>query len=75
MLDPAPAERNTPMPDNQRKHSGGDEMVDSADYDDHWRTIYQTTPYYAHKRKWTDYGPAYRLGYTGHACKLPASCL
>ena len=54
------------MYENQKNHSSGDEMVNTADYDDYWRTIYQTTPYYAHKRKWTDYGPAYRLGYTGH---------
>lgn len=39
------------------------EVVNPTDYSDHWRTVYQTTPYYAANREWSDYEPAYQLGY------------
>lgn len=42
------------------------EVVNPTDYSDHWRTVYQTTPYFSPNRDWTDYEPAYQLGYNGH---------
>lgn len=42
------------------------EVVNPTDYEDHWRTVYQATPYYSPNREWTDYEPAYRLGYSGY---------
>ena len=42
------------------------EAVNPTTYSDHWKSNYTTTPYYASGREWSDYEPAYNLGYNGY---------
>ena len=42
------------------------EAVNPTEYADHWKTTYQTTPYFTSGREWTDYEPAYQLGYDAY---------
>jgi uncharacterized protein YcfJ len=43
------------------------EAVNPTTYNDHWKSNYTTTPYYASGREWNDYEPAYNLGYNGYS--------
>ena len=46
--------------------SAGDslaEAVNPTDYAEHFRSVYQTMPYYSTGREWSDYEPAYQMGY------------
>lgn len=40
------------------------EAVNPTAYNDHWKSNYTTTPYYASGREWNDYEPAYKMGYS-----------
>lgn len=40
------------------------EAVNPTEFSEHWKTTYQTMPYYAAGREWTDYEPAYQFGYS-----------
>jgi hypothetical protein len=40
-------------------------MVNPAQEDAYWRSAYTSQPYYSPERTFDDYGPAYKLGYTG----------
>jgi len=42
------------------------EVVNPTVYEDYWKANFQTTPYYAAGREWTDYEPAYQLGYSAY---------
>lgn len=42
------------------------EAVNPTAYNDHWKSNYTTTPYYASGREWNDYEPAYKLGYSAY---------
>lgn len=39
------------------------EAVNPTEYVEHFRSNYQTTPYYSANRTWNDYEPAYKYGY------------
>jgi uncharacterized protein YcfJ len=43
------------------------EAVNPTDYQDYWKSNFETTPYYSTGRVWNDYSPAYQLGYDGYA--------
>jgi hypothetical protein len=46
-------------------------MVNPAEEDAHWRTQYQTQPYYTPGYTYDDYAPAYALGYN-NARRFPS---
>ncbi len=39
------------------------EAVNPTEYTDHFRTRYESAPYYSSGRNWSDYSPAYQYGY------------
>lgn len=39
------------------------EAVNPTEYNRHFETSYQNTPYYSAGREWSDYQPAYQYGY------------
>ena len=39
------------------------EAVNPTAYTEHFKTSYNTTPYYNSERSWNDYEPAYKYGY------------
>ena len=39
------------------------EAVNPTTYNDHFKTSYNSAPYYVADRDWNDYEPAYKLGY------------
>jgi hypothetical protein len=43
------------------------EVVNPTVYDEYWKTNYLSAPYYEAGREWTDYEPAYKLGYSAYA--------
>ena len=43
------------------------EAVNPTVYSKHWMGTYQNTPYYTTGREWSDYEPAYKLGYSAYS--------
>ena len=42
------------------------EVVNPTVYEDYWKENYLAAPYYVAGREWTDYEPAYKLGYSAY---------
>jgi hypothetical protein len=40
------------------------EVINPTVYEDYWKNNYLAAPYYVAGREWTDYEPAYKLGYS-----------
>jgi len=43
------------------------EVVNPTTYEDYWKRNFHTTPYYTSGLVWSDYQPAYKLGYSAFA--------
>jgi uncharacterized protein YcfJ len=45
------------------------EAVNPTVYEEHFKSVYMNAPYYAAGRDWSDYEPAYNLGYNAYGTR------